>query len=278
MSVPISATVRNQIRRACELGRLICRAFDGLVWRANTALAIAAGRAAGRTSAESAAFAAKPIRLGRISEDRLAELRATVLAAPELPFSADDHAPGYVFNAYGEALASIFGAGFRFRDLRDPQYAAIGRALRDIADEITQSLGGGWRVANLKSWTTSPRTTDRGPNAWHYDHFPVGTYKLMIYLTKIGPETGTTEVKYADGSTQILEGEAGTYLLFDPSALLHRGVAPCLPDAERTHVELTLVRWLSVDTALAAGGLNTSYPTRPWRRAVVWASPRPDGA
>jgi hypothetical protein len=54
--------------------------------------------------------------------------------------------------------------------------------------------------------------------------------------------------------------------LFDPSELLHRGVAPTGSKTERTHIEITLMRFPSIDQRLAFGGLNSAYPSLPWTR------------
>lgn len=239
-------------------------------WRVNVLLSRLCGRLRGHASPDGEAFRRLPMHLGRLSEANLNALREAIAAAPIAPFSAADHAPGYVFNEGDDAIARIFNDGYRFRRLDAPQRRAIARALDELASEITRCLASGWRVINVKSWSIRSETVQLGPNAWHLDGFPVGTFKLMIYLTPIGKMHGTTEVKLGDGSSRILEGEAGTYLLFDPSVLLHRGIAPGAPAVERIHIEITLMVTPVTDRRLADGGLNSSYPRLPWARLPIW--------
>lgn len=240
--------------------------LSNLTWKANAKLAGALGRMHGYATAESDSFRRKPISLGRLSGRSLATLQSLILNAQVADFDVADHAPGYVFSPDDQTADRIFKGGYRFRRLDAPQLRAIADALRELAPDITRRLGSGWRVINLKSWSTRADTIQAGPNAWHVDGFPAGTYKLMIYLTPIGPAVGTTEVRYDDGSSQILEGEAGTYLLFDPSVLWHRGIAPAEPGIERTHIEITLMHAPSIDLRLADGGLNSAHPRLPWTR------------
>jgi hypothetical protein len=246
--------------------------FEKLAWRVNAALATIAGRLRGTASVESRDFDRLSLHLGQLSPATLADLRSAIMAASIAEFSTADHLDGYTFNPDDDAVAKIFNAGYRFRRLEGPQIRQIGRAMAELAPAITRRLGSGWRIINLKSWSIRSNTVQKGPNAWHMDGFPVGTYKLMLYLTPISAVAGTTEVKMADGGSKVLEGEAGTYLLFDPSTLWHRGVAPSDPTIERTHIEITLMRAVATDCRLADGGLNSAYPRLPWTRRRIRTS------
>jgi len=246
--------------------------LSNLAWKANAKLASTLGRMRGYATAESDSFGHRPIRLGRIPERTLAALQSLILNAPVADFDVADHARGYLFDPDDRTINNIFKGGYRFRRLDAPQLRGIADALRELAPDITSHLGSGWRIINLKSWSTRADTVKAGPNAWHVDGFPAGTFKLMIYLTPIGASVGTTEVRFDDGASQILEGEAGTYLLFDPSVLWHRGIAPTQPGIERTHIEITLMRAPSIDLRLADGGLNSAYPRLPWTRRPLRAA------
>lgn len=258
---------RSKFAKAAEFARL---RLEKAAWRLNAVLSRLGGKLGGRVSRESEAFQRLPMYLGRLSEESLKVLRTAIAEAPIAAFSAADHAPGYVFNEGDDAIARIFNGGYRFRRLDALQRRAIARTLDELTPEITRRLASGWRVINVKSWSIRADTVQLGPNAWHLDGFPVGTFKLMIYLTPIGTDCGTTEVKFGDGSSRILEGEAGTYLLFDPSTLLHRGIAPGAPAIERIHIEVTLMVMPVADRRLADGGLNSSYPRSPWARLPIW--------
>lgn len=250
-----------------KLAAFVKKATDSIAarsWAANAKVTRWLGQLSGSWSKRSASFAELPIHLGKVSPQTLSNLQRAIIDAPIVNFDPSDHAAGYCFNSNGNAVKSIFDGGFRFRQLGAQQCAAISSAIRELAPAITEQLGTGWRVINVKSWSIQSKTTQQGPNAWHYDGFPVSTFKLMVYLTPVSVQTGTTEVKYDDGRCQLLEGDAGTYLLFDPSALLHRGVAPADTSKDRVHIEITLMRSLRTDAHLVFGGLNSAYPRFPW--------------
>jgi hypothetical protein len=250
-------------------GEHVANRFSNLAWKVNANVSTALGRLQGHASPESRHFCQMPMYLGKLSQQTLSALRSLILDAPLAEFKAEDHVRGYVFNPEGEAVKRIFQAGYRFRCIDGPQYRGISDALHEMEVEITRHLGSGWRVINLKSWSTRVDTVQEGPNAWHLDGFPASTYKLMIYLTPIGRSTGTTEVRFGDGTCKLLEGDSGTYLLFDPSTLWHRGIAPNELGSERTHIEITLMRSAAVDLRLAFGGLNSAYPHLPWTRRPI---------
>jgi hypothetical protein len=257
--------IRRNWSRLTELATYYSSALayrsSGYAWRANGMLARAAGKLQGLESAESAAFAKVPFAKGCLPAATLECLRSAILSAPDVAFCSDDHAPGYQFNP-GEGLARGYNDTCRFHRIGETQASAIAGAINDIAPQITRNLGSGWRIVNVRGWSLRPGNTS--PADWHVDGFPPSTFKLMIYLTPIGREDGTTEIRHNDGATAILEGDAGVYLLFDPNTLWHRAIPPARPDIERTIIEVTLMRAPFTDQRLACAGLNSSYPFMPW--------------
>lgn len=229
---------------------------SAFVWRTNGMLARAAGKLRGLESAESAAFVKIPFSDGRLPLNALERLKSVIPSATDVEFCIDDHAPGYAFNPGARPSRT------RFHRIDEKQTHAIAAAIDGITSQITRQLGSGWRVINVKSWSIQSGSVS--PDAWHLDCFPPSTFKLMIYLNPVGRETGTTEVRYDDGTTAILEGEAGTYLLFDPNTLWHRPIPPAQPGIVRTIIEVTLMRAPFTDQRLAYAGLNSSYPIMPW--------------
>lgn len=270
MTMQMSAKLTQWVAHKAETGTSeLQQRFARIAWATNAALAIWLGRLRGQTSHLSRAFSAMPLTSGKLSPSSLKNLQAAIFSASAAEFKASDHATGYVFNPDAKAIAKIFESGYRFRRIEAPQLRAMTNLMSELGPSITTHVGGGWKVINLKSWSVRSDTVQHGPNAWHLDGFPVGTFKLMVYLTPIGPATGTTEVRFADGSSQILEGEAGTYLLFDPSVLWHRGVAPTDAGVERTHIEITIMRAPTIDLSLVEGGLNSAFPRLPWTRRPI---------
>jgi hypothetical protein len=258
------ARAGTPLRKLAAIVGVVIQLYEKAAWRANAVLSVQIGRLRGQTSNLSRAFSALPLVLGKVSPSTVANVKNSVLSAPLIKFDASDHAAGYVFQSDAAAISRVFEGGYRFRQFDMPQLRAVAHFLSEVEPAVTERLGSGWKVINLKSWSTRSDTVQQGPNAWHLDGFPIGTFKLMIYLTPVGPATGSTEVRFADGSSKVLEGEAGTYLLFDPSVLWHRGVAPLGAGVERTHVEITIMRALSTDLRPVEGGLNSSFPRVPW--------------
>jgi len=186
---------RDVVRRASRLTKLATHYLSALsyrssaiAWRVNDVLARAAGKLRGLESADSAAFVKIPFSDGRLSLNALERLKSVVHSAPDVEFCIDDHAPGYEFNPHAN-----YDANCRFHRIDEKQTHAIAAAIDDIASQITRKLGSGWRVINVRSW--SLRTNKVSPDAWHLDGFPPGTFKLMLYLTPVGWEVGTTEVR-----------------------------------------------------------------------------------
>lgn len=251
------------MRRASRLTKLATHYWSALgyrsaalAWRTNDMLARAAGKLRGLESADSTAFLKKPFSDGRLPLNALERLQSVIYSARDVKFCIDDHAPGYAFNRDARP------GGTRLHHIGEKQTHAIAAAIDDIASQITRKLGSGWRVFNVRSWSLQSGTSRA--DDWHLDCFPRSTFKLMLYLSPVGREMGTTEVRYEDGTAAIVEGEAGTYLLFDPNTLWHRAIPPARPGIERTAIEVSLMRAAFTDQRLAYAGSNAAYPFMPW--------------
>jgi hypothetical protein len=244
------------------LTRLLSSLFyrsSALAWRANYHISRAVGTMRGSKSSHSVAFDKRPFHIGLLTSRTLERLKSAISYAADVEFSRDDHAKGYAFNHSAQPN------GARFHSL-DEARIALDDVIDELAPQIERKIGGPWRILNVRSWSLVSRGASVGD--WHLDGFPISTFKLMLYVGPVGLETGTTEARFNDGTTAIVEGDPGTFLLFDPNTLWHRAIPPARPNTERTIIEITLTRCLATDRNLVFAGLNASYPFVPWIRKL----------
>ena len=174
----------------------------------------------------------------------------------------EDYAPGYTHHVDLRPYEERMNRDHRWIKFGYRQKKAIEPVLAWLADPFECFSGLPWRVANLRCWRTPPGATEVGPNDWHLDGFPLSSFKIMLYLTPVGAELGTTQVKTADGNIHNVEGPPGTTLIFRNSELYHRGLAPL--QGERTILEITTVPCWRTDTTPVSAGLNAQIPSVPW--------------
>jgi hypothetical protein len=181
------------------------------------------------------------------------------------PIIAGDCDEAYIgWSGLGPKAKQI-SANFSFLTMEECPAEIVQSMLQELKQPIADALGVPWRVVNIKSWRTNPFTaTDFGMNSWHLDGFPFSALKIMIYVSGASKATGSTEMRLRDGSSKVIEGPEGTWLLFKNSELLHRGTAPQLPGHVRTILDITITpAWqFGVDPVYA--GLNASFPAYPW--------------
>ena len=107
-----------------------------------------------------------------------------------------------------------------------------------------------------------PSAVGLGANAWHSDGFPPGIYKLLFYLDPADKNKGSTEIRLPDGSSKVVEGPAGTWLLFNSTDLNHRGL-PATSD-ERVIINATVAPAFKENRCPIFAGLNANFPWFPW--------------
>ncbi len=101
-----------------------------------------------------------------------------------------------------------------------------------------------------------------GANVWHTDQLNDAMVKVLIYLNPVDEPRGTTQVRLAGGSVETIHGGGGTFLVFDPTKLLHRGVPPS--EGRRETVEITFASAAQTNKRPFMAGLNAVYPWMPW--------------
>ena len=85
----------------------------------------------------------------------------------------------------------------------------------------------------------------------------------MYYPLGINKGNGGVELEL-NGNIYSIESSLGSYLLFKPSEILHRGIAPIT--GERIAVEITLTPSISFDLTPTPAGQNARHPILPWQK------------
>lgn len=219
------------------------------------------------SSRPSEAFARNGFVVGCLPQALVAQARDAVSRSRRIEMTAGDCLPGYRSSAKVYKVADTLNAGHRYFQPHGEDLAVIGRVLDHLGPEVHEALGSEWCVVNTRILETLPDAKIMGPNAWHGDGFPPELLKVMLYLSAPGGETGTTEFQLGD-RTRIIEGPAGTWVLFRNSTLIHRGVPPVRES--RLAIEVTLMPALRRRTAPVFAGLNATYPEYPWSARRAW--------
>ena len=208
-----------------------------------------------------AEFMKNDLKTGVLSSSDLQILLDSIENAPLMPRLASDHIPGYYFDKNFSILESGWAEHFRYFDLRG-ETESIQKVFSNLAPKIRACFGYDFRLVNFNCWGMQPSSAGFGANVWHTDGFPPGIYKVLIYLTPPGKERGTSEVLLPDGSKTMVEGPAGTWILFNATTLYHRGV-PAV-SGERIIMNVTVVPAFKGAVRPVFAGLNANFPWFPW--------------
>jgi len=206
-------------------------------------------------------FRKNELKIGELSPADLNLLWECIKRSPLLPRTSHDCISGYYYDEHAGTLEKGWANHFRFFDLKK-ETKNIKNVLSNIAPTIRSCLGHPFRIANMNCWGMMPSSDGFGSNAWHNDGFPPGMYKLLIYLNPPGRETGTSEVRLPDGSSTIIEGPAGTWVLFNSTTLLHRGLPAS--SVERTIINVTIVPAFKESVYPVIAGVRANFPWFPW--------------
>ncbi|MGL5863485.1 MAG: methyltransferase domain-containing protein [Phycicoccus sp.] len=246
-----------------------------LVWN----LYVRALRAtAGTDIVPSPTFATDGRHIGRIDDETVAHVRHALDRAPTVHVTAADAAHGYLSNPNltPEAEAAI-NRDNTYLALEAPALAAAGPLFSTLAGPVEACLGTPFRIVNVRAWRTEAKARRVEANGWHRDEpYPPEVLKVIVYLTDAGPDTGTTELVHADGSHSIVVGPAGTFLAFQNSELVHRGVPPA--HGARAILEVTVTPHPTRDLRPVCAGQNADFPYSPWLALEPQRAPEPSAS
>jgi hypothetical protein len=199
----------------------------------------------------------------RLSEKSTAELQRVLMHTSEIPMNLTDIHPQCLKNSMQPHIYERVNQNHIFFDIRSRELWAIWNALEEIEAEVALALNSPWRMLGVKGWKT-PVDNEVGMSGWHLDGCARGTLKLMIYLTPMGQGNGGLELQYAPGEITSIMGEAGTWILFQNSEILHRGVGPKPGFPPRVVVEVTLGPSAIQQTRPFVAGYGQRHPKEPW--------------
>jgi hypothetical protein len=164
----------------------------------------------------------------------------------------------------------------------------------EIAGILTAAFRSHFKIYYTEIYRTHPTSEKEKVSwLWHSDNHPGAILKIMIYLNDVSAATGAFRAhpwsttrsllrrgfrdrnqaeRFAadlesDRSTKVMEGRAGTAVLFDNN-LIHKATAPLsgYRDVVVFEVIPSLVPWdRHVQGALDRIGTNQAYPPNPFR-------------
>ena len=232
-----------------------------VVWRQHKRLVTLYSKKTLRGMKRDPGFMKNDFKIGVLSPATLKLLRDCIERSPTVSKNVGDHIPGYYFDKYRDWSDVAWRDGFRWLNLRG-EAKHIEKIFESVASEIKACFGYPFRIVNVNGWGTKPSAVGLGANAWHSDGFPPGIYKLLFYLGPADKNKGSTEIRLPDGSSKVVEGPAGTWLLFNSTAITHRGL-PAISD-ERVIINATIVPAFKESCCPIFAGLNANFPFFPW--------------
>ena len=200
----------------------------------------------------------------KLSEPLLKEIDA----AESDPWSADSYRDGFAHTPDAVQYEGAINKALDHLKIHPALLECLNKTTHELAPTVSEAIGTAWRVLNVRIWKTFPHKEGEdllGSLAWHHDGMPDGMLKLLIYMSDISADTGTVEWKDADDNSSILTGPVGTWLLFQNSGVLHRGVPPKDKNALRKVVEITLTPSILNDQTVIIGGNNARHPWKFWQ-------------
>ena len=209
---------------------------------------------------------------GCLDSDLTARLVRMVERADTIPFTSEHYKEDFAFSPSVKQYEDAINTDHRHLKLTPAMLWQLNEVTQTLAPTIRKSLGTPWRVLNVRIWNTPASSADaerKGSLAWHHDGMPKDMVKLLIYLTDLSPDTGSVEWKISENETTSLEGLAGSWLLFQNSVVIHRGVPPIKPGKQRTILELTISPSAINNQTVVHGGNNARHPWRFWQTELL---------
>lgn len=125
---------------------------------------------------------------------------------------------------------------------------------------IEAAIGSGFRIGNVRAWTTKKTSEQHGPIKLHTDRLSRHLRKLMIYPLPPNPGNGTFEIIGRDGENFKLNSPSNPMaVLADVGVLQHRGIPPS--DVEdRPVIEVTIIPALQTSIVADFFGHNARLP------------------
>ena len=231
------------------------------VWRQHKRLVTLYSKKTFRGMKRDSGFIKNDFKIGVLSPATHKLLRDCIERSPTISNNVDHHIPGYFFDKHLDCTDVVWRNDYRFLNLRG-EAKHIEKIFESVASEIKACFGYPFRIVNVNVWGIMPSAVGLGSNAWHSDGFPPAIYKLLLYLNQVDKNKGSTEIRLLDGSSKVVEGPVGTWLLFNPTAIAHRGL-PATSE-ERVTLSATIVPAFKESCCPIFAGFAAHFPWFPW--------------
>jgi hypothetical protein len=185
---------------------------------------------------------------------------AIITDAERVEFTAGSSTPGFHTSDLTEEIIADVRACSHFRVISGALENLLADCVAQLRSPVAAALGTPWSILNMRAWTTPPSSKQAGMYSRHRDGFPWQIFKIMIYFTPMDEEHGGLEIEQ-DGRLVLMQGPAGSWVLFYNSAIPHRGASG--KTMERACAEITLTRTTDFDMTLHQAGLNAHFPLAP---------------
>ena len=237
-------------------------------WDEHCNLATATFTVNNSADAGSASYVKNGYYVGCISNQLVIDLQQTLSRSDYKPLERDQYETHYVYsNSLSDQQLTEINQQQEFAQLNQENLTKIQQLADILYEEVRDEIQSDWRVINVRAWQSKESSNGVfASNQLHTDGFHQSIKKILVYLSAPSKSTGTTELVLSNGDSFVLEGEAGTWLLFDNSRLLHKGIYN--PAYIRNVVELTIAPSTYKTQGVSVGGNNAWYPELPWYRAV----------
>jgi len=209
---------------------------------------------------------------GCLDSDLTTRLVKMVERAGTVPFTSNHARENFAFSSGVDQYEDTINADHHHFKLTPAMLWQLNEVTQTLSPTIQKAIGTPWRVLNVRIWNTPASNAieeRKGSLAWHLDGMPPDMLKLLIYLTDLSPETGSVEWKLSENETSALEGPAGSWMLFQNSGVIHRGIPPIKPGTHRTMLELTITPSAINNLTVVHGGNNARHPWRFWQTDLL---------
>lgn len=204
---------------------------------------------------------------GRIHKELLDKIKDSIYSCNYIEYKMKDVVDGFVYSATSDKRVELLNHNFLFFDIKDPQLQIIKDICKSLESAITDYFKSGFRIMNIRAVRSVTNANKNfGSNKRHTDgNFPLGTHKILLYLTEVGGKHGSTNLILSGRNKRdesfCLKGDPGTYILFNPCIIRHNGIPPSI--GYKDIIEITLCPWHETIIEPVFGGTNARHEIRP---------------
>ena len=180
-----------------------------------------------------------------------------------IPFNESDYDPNYTYTGIALSTADSLNKYNTYFMFENEQLEAMKPILECLKEPISECFGTPWRVTSIRAWETpATGSMDNPTGGWHTDGYPDKSYKILLYARGASLLSGSTELQLPNGSTHVVVGEPGVWMIFKNSELKHRALSP--QEGVRLLIEINVSPSITYDLEPICAGVNARHPILPW--------------